>query len=83
MTTYTHSNYCAMDAWRRGNDAGDGFAPDDSTAEMTPRQAAEAAEMTHIRQIDPEGAVIAWDVYRWVVIADSNGPWAVAVSGEQ
>lgn len=69
----------AMDLWRNGNDAGKGYAPDDSTYDMTPYDAAEAAGMTSIETIGDTTAVLAWDVWKWVVIADCNGPWAVDV----
>lgn len=36
--------------------------------------------MTDIQTIDNTDAVLAWDVYQWVVIADCNGPWAVNVA---
>ena len=69
-----------IDAWRRGNDRGEGYAPDDTTKDMTPYEAAVAAGMTKEQELDDRGAfVLAWDVYRWVVIADCHGPWAVDV----
>lgn len=69
----------ALDLWRNGNDSGKGYAPDDSTYDMTPYDAAEAAGMTSIETIGDTSAVLAWDVYKWVVIADAYGPWAVDV----
>ena len=67
-----------IDAWYRGNDRGEGYAPDDTTEAMTPHEAAEAAEMTKIQELDEYGHfVVAWDVYKWVVIAHGYGPWAV------
>lgn len=72
----------AMDLWDRGNNAGDGYAPDDSTDDMTPRQAAEAAGMTAIEDAHLD-AVLAWDVYKWVVVANRNGPWAVDVAVDE
>lgn len=69
-----------IDAWCRGNDRGEGYAPDDTTKDMTPYEAAEAAGMTKEQELDDRGAfVLAWDVYKWVVIADGYGPWAVDV----
>lgn len=75
----------AMDRWDRGNNAGDGYAPDESTAEMTPRQAAEAAGMTDIEDYDEAhlDAVLAWDAHKWVVVANCNGPWAVNVAAQE
>jgi len=69
-----------LNDWSRGNSSGEGYAPDDTTEAMTPHEAAEAAGMTKIQELDDRGEfVLAWDVYRWVVIADSHGPWAVDV----
>jgi len=69
-----------IDAWYRGDSRGEGYAPDDTTEAMTPYEAAEAAEMTKIQELDENGEfVLAWDVYRWVLIADLHGPWAVDV----
>ena len=69
-----------IDEWSRGNSRGEGYAPDDTTESMTPHEAAEAAEMIKIQELDDRGEfVLAWDVYRWVVIADCHGPWAVNV----
>jgi len=77
-----------IDAWYRGNDRGEGYDLDyededlaeDVIQEMTPYEGAEAAGMTKIQRLDDRGAfVVAWDVYRWVVIADGYGPWAVDV----
>lgn len=74
----------AMDLWRAGNDTGDGYAPDGSTDDMTPREAAEAAGMTAIEDVsDDDDTVLAWDVYTWVVVADCHGPWAVDVAVEE
>jgi hypothetical protein len=77
-----------IDAWYRGNDRGEGYALDyededlaeDVIQDMTPYGAAEAAEMTKIQELDEYGHfVVAWDVYRWVVIGYLHGPWAVDV----
>ena len=69
-----------IDAYDRGNDRGEGYAPDDTEEGMTPYEAALAAGMTKIQELDDCGEfVLAWDVYRWVVIADCHGPWAVDV----
>lgn len=71
----------ALDLWYDGNLAGNGYPPDDSTDTMTPYEAAEAAGMTDIEMIgDNTSAVLAWDAYKWVVIVDGYGPWAVDVA---
>ena len=82
--TIKPSHQDAMDLWDRGNHAGHGYPPDDSTDDMTSREAAEAAGMTAIEYVrDSHDAVIAWDAYTWVVVADCNGPWAVDVAVDE
>ena len=66
-----------IDAWY----CGEGYAPDDTTEAMTPYEAAVAAGMTKEQELDDRGEfVLAWDVYRWVVIGHCHGPWAVDVA---
>ena len=83
--TIKPSHQDAMDLWSRGNLAGNGYAPDDSTDDMTPREAAEAADMTAIEDFEEAhiDAVLAWDVYKWVVVANAHGPWAVDVAVDE
>ncbi len=83
--TIKPSHQDAMDRWDRGNNAGDGYAPDESTAEMTAREAAEVAGMTDIEDYEEANidAVLAWDTYKWVVVANCNGPWAVDVAVDE
>ena len=83
--TIKPSHQDAMDLWYHGNHAGDGYAPDDSADDMTPRQAAEAADMTAIEDFEEahNDAVLAWDVYKWVVVANCHGPWAVDVAVDE
>jgi hypothetical protein len=77
-----------IDAYDRGKDRGKGYDLDyededlaeDVIQEMTPYDGAKAAGMTKIQELDEYGhSVVAWDVYKWVVIADGYGPWAVDV----
>jgi hypothetical protein len=77
-----------IDAWYRGRDRGEGYDLDyededlaeDVIQEMTPYEGAEAAGMTKVQELDDRGEfVVTWDVYKWVVIADGYGPWAVDV----
>lgn len=85
-----HAVLCAdlIDAYDRGKDRGEGYDLDyededlaeDVIQEMTPYDGAKAAGMTKIQELDEYGHfVVAWDVYKWVVIADGYGPWAVDV----
>lgn len=64
-------------AWRRGNDAGCGFALGDE--DMTPEEAAKSEGLENIRIIDPEGTVVGQLAGYTIVIADSHGPWAVTI----
>lgn len=68
-----------MDAWKAGNDAGDGYAIGDD--DQTPQQAIEATDtMTHCGDISPDGTAVASDHGKIIVVADANGPWAVDVT---
>lgn len=81
--TIKPSHEDAMDRWDRGNNAGDGYAPDESTADMGVDEAAREAGMTDIEWVGERDAVLAWDVYKWVVVANCNGPWAVDVATQE
>lgn len=67
-----------MDAWRAGNNAGDGLAIGED--DDTPQAAVESTTMTHQGDLTPDGAVVASDHGRVIVVCDSNGPWAVDVT---
>jgi hypothetical protein len=68
-----------MDAWRAGNNAGDGFAL--GSIDDAPQAAVESTNtMTHQGDLTPDGAVVASDHGRVIVVCDSNGPWAVDVT---
>jgi len=68
-----------MDAWRTGNNAGEGFAIGND--DDTPQAAVESTDtMTHRGDLTPDGAVVASDHGRVIVVCDAGGPWAVDVT---
>lgn len=68
-----------IEAWKRGNDAGNGYAVGLETD--TPRQAVGASSLTYRGDLDPSGgSVVSSDCERIVVVRDANGPWAVDVT---
>jgi hypothetical protein len=80
LNGHTVPTYRLINNWSRGVYRGKGYVPDDTTEAMTPYEAAEAAGMTKIQELDERGEfVLAWDVYKWVVIGCLHGPWAVEV----
>jgi hypothetical protein len=66
-----------LSAWRRGNDAGEGYAV--GSDDDTPREAAESELLEDIQEITSDGVVACVDGHKIVVIADSNGAWAVPI----
>lgn len=66
-----------MDAWRRGNNAGHGWAV--GREDMTPIEAALDVGLEHVRTISPEGGVVGKLAGDIIVVADSHGPWAVTI----
>ena len=68
-----------LTSWTSGNDAGRGFAC--GAESDTPRDAAARNHWTDIREIGPDGAVVARAPIddELIVICNANGPWAVAV----
>ena len=69
-----------LDAWRKGNDAGDGYSVGEGW--MTQAQASEDQGYLHQGVLDPTGNVVATWYDRVIVICDANGPWAVDVTDE-
>jgi hypothetical protein len=67
-----------MNMWRKGNDAGKGFAVGEETD--SPSEAAEREGYENILVISPEGNVICNDDDRSIVVCDSHGPWAVDIT---
>ena len=65
-----------LDLWRKGNDAGKGFAV--GTADMSPAEAAVDGGY-EIEEEDNQGNIIARNNVSQIVIRDVNGPWAVEV----
>ena len=68
-----------IQAWRLGNDEGEGFAA--GAENMTPRQAAEDEGYTNIEE-DETGQVLCTDGDDLIVIRDVYGPWAVRIPAE-
>jgi hypothetical protein len=73
-----------MNAWRRGNDAGRGYAvgssPAGNVSDESPTSAAEYEGYRVEGDLDPTGNIVAVDDDRIIVICDHNGPWAVDVT---
>jgi hypothetical protein len=67
-----------MDAWRRGNDAGEGYAVGGES--QSPSQAADEEGIRESGDLDPTGNIVAVSGDRLIVICDANGPWAVDVT---
>jgi len=66
-----------LEMWRKGNDAGLGYAI--GHEDDTPLEAAERSGHESITEITPEGSVVCHDGHDMIVICDHNGPWAVKV----
>lgn len=76
--TYHVDTSEVMDAWRKGNNAGEGFSV--GTSEETPAQAAGSEGFREAGDLDPEGNIVAVSGDRIYAICDHNGPWAVDVT---
>lgn len=63
--------------WRRGNDAGRGYAIGEE--DQSQREAAKDGGLENIQKIDQEGNVVGILDGDIIVVCDANGPWAVTV----
>jgi hypothetical protein len=80
MITQSTDNTSLMAAYRRGNNAGEGYSIGSDA--YTPREAIEdSADLEWLRYIHAEGACLARrDDGALVVVGDAHGPWAVTVA---
>lgn len=70
---------CFVEAWRRGNDNGEGYIIGEE--HETPLQAAKKGGLECIIQVSQEGSVLGYDSDgRAIVVCDLHGPWAVDVT---
>lgn len=65
-----------LELWRKGNDAGKGFAVGSSG--MSPAEAAVDGGYV-IEEEDGQGNVVARNDESQIVVRDAHGPWAVEV----
>lgn len=78
MTNYTNEELMAI--WRSKNDTGLGFSV--GAIDETPDVAAYSAGYRVVREISPDGCVLAANDHELIVVCDCNGPWAVRISEE-
>lgn len=67
-----------MDAWRHGNDAGEGYAVGEDN--QSPSEAADEDGLLEQGNLDPTGNIVAVSGDRVIAICDHNGPWAVDIT---